>query len=337
MYRAVFIWNTKDWKGKEHKYLRQNIELDHANLIKWAPNSKALIINRATENQIEIYKVNKTDTWITCSPSGIKFPKIHEDETISIGISVRGKYMMSCSASNQLTIWDLKGTVLETIDTYLINTNKAQVSPCGRFVAASGFAPDVKVWEVIFKKTGEFSKVSRAFELKGHSAGVHDFGFNCDSSKMATVSKDGTWKVFNTKIEFEKGEDPHLILTGSCKAFKGDSKAKLAFSPNGEVVAIACKNALALYSALTGECDAVIEDIYQGPIHSVMFDAASELLLTSGEKHVRVFHNVTGRRTAIATAKQKLQSSANSAATKERLQIIIKEAEQFLANLGEKP
>ncbi|RZF40481.1 hypothetical protein LSTR_LSTR000360, partial [Laodelphax striatellus] len=335
--RAVFIWNTKDWKGKEHKSLRQNIELDHASLIKWAPNSKALIINRATENQIEIYKVNKTDTWITCSPSGIKFPKLHEDETISIGISVTGKYMMSCSTTNQLTIWDLKGTVLETLDTYLIKTYNAKVSPCGRFVAASGFAPDVKVWEVVFKKTGEFSKVTRAFELKGHTAAVYDFGFNCDSSKMATVSKDGTWKVFNTKIEFEKGEDPHLILTGNNEGKARGMKSKIAFSPNGEVVAISSVSAVALYSALTGEMDALIDEIYPGSINALMFDAASELLLTAGDKHIRVFHNVTGRRTTIATANEKLKQSANSAATKERLQSIIKEAEQFLVGLGEDP
>lgn len=62
-----------------------------------------------------------------------------------------------------------------------------------------GFAPDVKVWEVKFTKTGEFQEVKRAFELTGHTSGVYDVAFDVDSSHMATVSKDGTWKVFNTK------------------------------------------------------------------------------------------------------------------------------------------
>lgn len=62
-----------------------------------------------------------------------------------------------------------------------------------------GFAPDVKVWEVIFSKSGEFKQIARAFELQGHTSGVYDFGFSADSSYMATVSKDGTWKFFNTK------------------------------------------------------------------------------------------------------------------------------------------
>lgn len=65
----------------------------------------------------------------------------------------------------------------------------------------TGFTPDVKVWEVQFTKTGEFKQVVRAFELGGHTSGVYDFSFSADSSKMATVSKDGTWKLFNTSSE----------------------------------------------------------------------------------------------------------------------------------------
>ena len=66
-------------------------------------------------------------------------------------------------------------------------------------MAIIGFAPDMKVWEVVFSKTGEYHSTSRAFELRGHTSGILDFNFSCDSSRMATVSKDGSWKVYNTK------------------------------------------------------------------------------------------------------------------------------------------
>lgn len=52
-----------------------------------------------------------------------------------------------------------------------------------RFVASCGFTPDVKVWEVCFGKGGEFKEVARAFDLKGHSAGVHAFAFSNDSQR----------------------------------------------------------------------------------------------------------------------------------------------------------
>lgn len=45
-------------------------------------------------------------------------------------------------------------------------------------------------------KTGEVNQATKAFELKGHTSGVHQVAFTSDTSKMATVSEDGTWKVF---------------------------------------------------------------------------------------------------------------------------------------------
>ena len=72
-----------------------------------------------------------------------------------------------------------------------------------RFVATSGFTPDVKVWEVKFSRSGDFEKAARAFDLtgavsidllsmfknccSGHRSGVYSFAFSADSGKMATV------------------------------------------------------------------------------------------------------------------------------------------------------
>lgn len=64
---------------------------------------------------------------------------------------------------------------------------------------------------------------------------------------------------FSVVVEFEKGEDPHLLVTGK---YTGSGSALITLSPNGEVVAIATGTSLALYSALTGTCDKVIDNIY---------------------------------------------------------------------------
>lgn len=53
-------------------------------------------------------------------------------------IACTGRYIVTCSTANDLVIWDLKGQILANVDTYLGTTHKARVSPCGRFVAASG-------------------------------------------------------------------------------------------------------------------------------------------------------------------------------------------------------
>lgn len=123
----------------------------------------------------------------------------YNDDIIGLGIASTGKYIMTCTNKTDLVIWDLRGQRLAHVDTYLMSTTCAKISPCGRFIAASGFAPDVMVWEVKFSKSGEFQEVKRVFELTGHSSGVYDVAFDVNSSHMATVSKDGTWKLYNTK------------------------------------------------------------------------------------------------------------------------------------------
>jgi hypothetical protein len=45
---------------------------------------------------------------------------------------------MSCSEKNELVVWNLKGEQLAKVDTYLMTTVCAHISPCARFVVASG-------------------------------------------------------------------------------------------------------------------------------------------------------------------------------------------------------
>lgn len=63
-----------------------------------------------------------------------------------------------------------------------------------------------------------------------------------------------------------------------------------------------------------------------------MFDALGKYVLTSGERHIRVFHNVTGYKCAIASAKEKLKQNQTSA-TKERLENLITESKAFLETI----
>ncbi|KAJ9582230.1 hypothetical protein L9F63_003440, partial [Diploptera punctata] len=269
--RAVLIWSTKDWNQKDHKSLRINVEFDHGRFVKWSPDCKAFIVLKAVEQVLEVYKVaKKPDGWISGVTKALTFSKHHEDEVVGTGIACNGKYIISCSEKNDLVVCDLKGEILTKIDTYLVTTMCARISPCARFIVASGFAPDVKVWEVKFSKNGEFQQVTRAFELTGHSSGVYDVAFSADSSCMATVSKDGTWRAYNTKIEYEKGEDPHLLSSGK---FNHVGHSHIAMSPNGEVVAVSSGNSLAFYSVHDGHCDALINDVYSGTISCLLFDS----------------------------------------------------------------
>lgn len=57
---------------------------------------------------------------------------------VGLGIACNGKYIMSCSEKNELVMWDLRGMQLAKVETYLMTTICAQISPCARFIVASG-------------------------------------------------------------------------------------------------------------------------------------------------------------------------------------------------------
>lgn len=60
------------------------------------------------------------------------------------------------------------------------------------------------MWEVVFNKVGEFQEIVQVNQLTlgGHSSGIYDIAFDVDTSHIATVSKDGTWRLFDTKGKF---------------------------------------------------------------------------------------------------------------------------------------
>lgn len=333
--RTVLLWDVKDPSQKEHRSLRVNIEYDHGTYIRWSPDSKAFIIHKSNDNAVEVYKVEKKkDGWLGPVAKALTFPKAYdEDDVVGLGIASNGKFIMTCSNKTDLIVWDLKGQILAHVDTYLMTTFCAKISPCGRFIVACGFAPDVKVWEVKFSKTGEFQEVKRVFELTGHSSGVYDVAFDVDSSHMATVSKDGTWRLFNTKVEYNKGEDPKFISSGSYDLTS--ASALVALSPDAEVLVIATYNTLKFYLTSTGELDCTIENVFADRITSLMFDATGKFVFISGARHIRVFHNVAGYKATLHNAKLKLKQNQTSA-TKERLEKLVSDSETFLKTIEAK-
>ncbi|KAJ7996979.1 hypothetical protein DPEC_G00224140 [Dallia pectoralis] len=325
--RTVRIWSTKDFLDRDHKSLRANVELDHVTLVRFSPDSRAFITWLANGDTIRIFKMTKKDDGsFTFKAAPEDFPKKHKASVINIGIAETGKFIMSASTDTNILIWDLKGEVLATINTNQMTNSYAAVSPCGRFVASCGFTPDVKVWEVCFGKAGEFREVARAFDLKGHSAGVHSFAFSNDSRKMATVSKDGTWRLWNTDVEYKKQQDPYLLKTVPCQSSEG---SRVALSPDARVVAISNGCDVAMYSTSTGLLEEEFLGVHSEHITDLRFDINSRFLVCSGDRAVRVFHNAPGYRGAIQDMQAMLKKAQNEG-MKQRLRQQIEEAQSAL-------
>ncbi|XP_077167397.1 transducin beta-like protein 2 isoform X2 [Paroedura picta] len=257
------------------------------------------------------------------------FPKHHKAPVINIGVADTGKFIMTASSDTTILIWDLKGEVLASINTNQMNNSFAAVSPCGRFVASCGFTPDVKVWEVCFSKSGDFREVARAFELKGHTAGVYSFSFSNDSRRMATVSKDSTWKLWDTDVEYKKQQDPYLLLTGKCEVAE---PCRIALSPDARALAVSCSTSIFVYNTREGKEEERFGNVHGEHITDLAFDVNSRFLVSCGDRAIRVFHNTAGYRAVVEEMKVLLKK-ATSESTRQRLQQQITNAQNSLENI----
>lgn len=66
-----------------------------------------------------------------------------------------------------------------------------------------------------------------------------------------------------------------------------------------------------------------------------MFDSTGKYILLSGSNVIYVYHNVTGYKCDIATARKKLKH-CHTSALKERLEKMINDNEAFLRTIAEK-
>ncbi|XP_028938440.1 transducin beta-like protein 2 isoform X1 [Ornithorhynchus anatinus] len=329
--RTVRIWSTKDFLERDHRCLRANVELDHATLVRFSPDCRAFIVWLANEDTLRVYKMAKReDGGFTFTVAPEDFPKKHRAPVINIAIAETGKFIMTASR-DLIVIWNLKGEVLATINTSQMNSAHAVISPCSRFVASCGFTPDVKVWEVCFNKTGNFREVVRAFELKGHTARVHSFAFSSDSRRMATVSKDGTWKFWDISVEYKKQQDPYLLLTGRhVEAASGP--CRLALSPDAQVLALASGCSLWLYNTRQGKQEEHFSQAHGEPVADLTFDTTGRFLASCGDRAVRVFHNAPGHRAVVEEMRGLLRKATNES-TRRRLQQQLNQAQAALDSL----
>lgn len=294
---------------------------------------QAFIVSLFSGETVRVFKMGKKDDSLTGKiQAAFDFPQRQSVEIINIGIASNGKFIMTCHRDTTLKVWDIKGELLHMIDTHQMNNTHGLVSPCGRFVATSGFTPDVKVWEVCFDKSGSFKEVIRAFELKGHTAGVHSFSFSNDSRRMATVSKDGTWRFWDTNVEYQKKQDPYLLRTWKYD-FAGPSL--IALSPDARTVALASGTTIKVYNVASSNCQEIIEDVHVDGVTALEFSVDSSYLVSAGDKHINVFYNVVGYRGTIAELEEK-KKAATTQALRERLQQQIDEAETQLKSVAAK-
>ena len=114
-------------------------------------------------------------------------------------------------------------------------------SPDGGTLASACSDGTVKLWDVA---TGEL-----LFVLRGHVSGVTSVSFSPDGRLLASASSEGALRLWDPAT----GEAVHTAEEASCWTREGWSRAVVAWSSDGKLVAWAYRRGIALLDPRTGE------------------------------------------------------------------------------------
>lgn len=343
--RSLIAWHCEDFSKKTtSRFIRTNVEwhsdteyfpansiTEYATKIKWTPDNRAFIISKHEDNTIQYYRVGRNEDGIlnSITPAN-SFPKKFEQEIFAIDMSCNGRFIMTAYADANVTVWNPKGEILSSFPTRQITLTAAKISLCGRYIATTGFTSDVKVWSVVFHpETNSFKHVIQTFVLNGHTASVLNLAFNNDSSRICSVSKDGSWKMWDTKVNEQTKLDASIVTSA-----KIPNKYKLcsliAIDPEAKTVALANSRDILVFSAISGVLEEAIEYQVSDDITALSFDLTGNYLLSTGGKAIHVYHNVTGHRATIAALEKKIKDRNSTESLRARLQLDIDDIKKTL-------
>ncbi|KAG5782101.1 hypothetical protein H9Q73_004278 [Fusarium xylarioides] len=147
----------------------------------------------------------------------------HTGAVISLSFTHDGKSLVSTASDHHIRIWDIRTGASKLLrdtneNSVLSKTSWPRVVTCSPYndAIAGGFSDGrVLLWETI---TGGHYRV-----LKGHTDCILSIAFSQNGSKIATASKDGTVRVWDTEL---------CVLQQTLLSHFGDSFRSVMFSPD---------------------------------------------------------------------------------------------------------
>ncbi|CAI4223918.1 unnamed protein product [Auanema sp. JU1783] len=326
---SILIWKPSDFHQKEHKVIRQPLEFDTATKVVCSPDSKSIVCSVKRDNKLVVFKLARKDdgSSVRIVKADVDFPKSHQLDISALGISSTGKFLMTASTDMKINLYNIRGEVLKVIEPKVSSLFDCCISPDGRFVAIAGFTPDVFPK---FDREGRFVDCKKAFDLKGHNSGVYGVAFNQDSSRAATVSRDGHWRVFDTNIRYAQGQDASILRKGYWAPLKGSSpdNVRIAFSPSGLSVAVSSGSDIKFFSAEDENKDfPEMKEVHTTNVAVLRFSPCGKYLASCGDKYVRIFKNAA-EPFSLASKLKKNIGEASGDAQRRRIQEQIDQAEE---------
>jgi len=154
-------------------------------------------------------------------------------------------------------------------------------SPDGSLLAV-GYSSDVKIWD--------FANKRKLLTLTGHNRVIADLVFSPDGKRLATVSDDGTAKMWYVSLALSLG------VTTLHEQFTVPGRYSVAFSPDGKRLATASDDGTTnVWSAATGALLFTLPG-HIGSVRGVEFSPnGTQIVTVSTDKTVRLWEPSPGK------------------------------------------
>ena len=210
----------------------------------------------------------------------------HKQLINSVDFASTMKYILTCSSTDtKINLWDIKGNHVTSLVTNQMSNMMAKFSPDGKFVAVASASTELRLWEIVEEKGGKFKALEKAMHgasSGAHKRAVHYLDFSSDSTKLATCSQDGTWKLWNVDVRYTRGEDARCLLTA--KEPEGRAFQLIRVSPDGKKVAtVSAQSTIILWNLESGEAYETIANAHALPITAISWSHNSKIIATSSE------------------------------------------------------
>jgi len=335
--QSIMFWIVKDF-NKGNTCIRTTTDYNEVTQVSFSPDSKAILASLKNSNSTRVYKIAK-------KPSGGAYELISACDVADlnpksalikarIGVQLQngiqvGAFLFHQYVDSHVVITDLRGCELARVKCQGGANHQIELSECGKYFAVCGDSPELRAWTIVFKG-GKFIEVKRLPSLIGHSHKIIKFAFSPDSTRLITLDANNEMKFWDMGQDWVNQQTPSQLIS-----FKNTfgNPAKLAISTDNMVVGLTHQNKLTVFDVNDRNNFSVISDIFESSIRHIEFDPSSDFVAVTGDKVVRIFHNLTGWKARLSDYKKSIQL-ASTAVHKESLAEQIKQAENKISELS---